>query len=195
MEKIRCARCGAVNLEGFLTFPHCAGCGVQLPESGRPRAWKRPLSPLLWATLLGFGALGLAASTAWVEGRQHEAGHLLLYARAPRRVFVGETFTLRFVVDENQGRKAQFESVSLRLPHALLQKFQVIGVIPAPDETGDVGKGHQFYFRSLPRLEPLKLKMRARQPGRFRLSSIVTARDFDPANFYATIFVEPHQPH
>jgi len=72
VKKIVCPRCGAVNLEKFVTFPHCAGCSALLPLWGDAPAragaslLRRPLRVGFWMSLVGL-ALAQARGTKYAD--------------------------------------------------------------------------------------------------------------------------------
>ena len=187
MKKIVCPRCGAVNLEKFLSFPNCAGCAARLPQDDRAPSdvlWRRPLRVWLWVILAGGGAIGALGAAAWFQAEPPQFSQLLVYVQAPREVVVGRTFRCRLTLDEVQESSSlrRFGNVRVRLPNSSDAVFDVVAITPVPDSKINLGAARYYQFRSLPVGSILALDLRARQVGQHKLSIIVHADDYYSAN-------------
>ena len=187
MKKVVCPACGMVNLERFITFPHCAACGARLSDAAPPRVpfWKRPLSAPLWATTLGLCCAGLGVAGILVarETRRLEEKRMVVYAQIPRRLSVGEVGVLRFGLDGIEtpsGGREGFDDINLRLPAALLQNFVLVSISPPPRVRTARGAGLYFDFGRMENDQPLSISLRARRAGTHRLTFLLTASGWEP---------------
>ncbi|MDF2440012.1 MAG: hypothetical protein JWN98_996, partial [Abditibacteriota bacterium] len=135
MKKIVCPRCGAVNLEKFLSFPNCAGCAARLPyqESTPPEPfWRRPLRVWLWVILAGGAAIGALGAAAWLQTEPPRFAQILVYGHVPGRVTVGRTFHCRLTLDEvfDSSPSHRFRNVRVRVPYSPDAIFEVVAVTP-----------------------------------------------------------------
>ena len=174
MKKIICARCGAVNLEGFITYPHCAGCSALLVETAPKRVmwWTRRLRVVWWFSVLG-GALAFLVALAFLETRDRDGGQILVYPRVPRRVNVGADFVARYqidVVSEKIGAAVMLRDLELRLPRHFERDWQIVKVDPPP--AADSGatsvastSGRTFRYDEWPLQQTWRLRLRARRVG------------------------------
>lgn len=186
MNKVVCESCGLVNLDKFVTFPHCAGCGAHLPQT-IPAAvgfWRRPLHAPMWATIIGLccvglGVLGLAVTR---ETRRIEEKSLVVYAGVPHRMSLGQNAVLRLQLDTVEGdlgaSSAPFEAVRMRLSGQTFRDFEVLSISPRPDSRSVAGSGRYFLWNELGLDQPIRLLVRPRRNGELRLALMLTARDF-----------------
>lgn len=203
MQKIRCPRCGVVNLEKFLSYPRCAGCGSTLPPPTSAPApfWKRSLGARLWIPLLGVTLVTLVAAASFLTPPEEDQAQLLIYGHAVRRVSVDQTvvftMTLDAVAQTRAQRRAPLRNVKLRLPHSLFDDFAFVSLEPLPDETLQTNGGRYFQYASLPRETTLRLRLYARHAGRHRVRADFYADEHAPGFFGWTVFVTPlaHKAH
>jgi len=174
MKKIRCARCGVVNLEGFVTYPNCAGCGAALstdePQVSLP-FWRRPVGPPIWASVLGGAVLSLILlATRGVERAPENLSRIKMVVKTPRSVRAGAVFMVAFRVDvigaDSRNEETSIRGVRLRLERELFQRFAYVSLHPPPDSISDLGTGRYFDYASLARGARLQLKLRAVRLGR-----------------------------
>lgn len=197
MQKIRCPRCGVVNLEKFLTFPQCAGCGSTLPEQAtRPIAfWRRPLGALWWVLLIGAAVTGLAAVSSIFTFTDEDEARLLVYGNASRHISLRQTvvvtMTLDAVAETRRLRRAPLQNVKLRLPRAIFEEFALVSLEPIPDRVSTMAGGRYFEYETLPRETDLYLRLYSLEPGRFRIRSDFYADEHAPVAFSFTVLVEP----
>lgn len=170
MKKVVCARCGLVNLDKFVSFPHCAACGALLQAAQTPprwrRIWRRPVRPFYWMLAVGSGLATLGFAIASIARETQGGGDkpLLVYAQVPRKVSVGQKFVAKFTLDsalENAGDS--FENVSLRLSRETQRHFVIILVKPPPDAIEMRGRGRYYLWNELPRGSAIQLTIMPRQ--------------------------------
>lgn len=196
MQKIRCPRCGVVNLEKFITFPQCAGCGNTLPEQeNRPVPfWRRPLGALWWILLIGAAGVGLAAATSILTFSDDDRAQLLIYGSASRHISVHQTVVVTMTIDalteSRRLRRAPLKNVKLRLPRALFEEFALVSLEPVPDRVSSIAGGRYFEYETLPRETDLQLRLYALEPGRFRIRSDFYADEHAPVAFSFNVLVE-----
>lgn len=193
-----CPSCGLVNLEKFVSFPNCAGCGARLPETkreGAPKFWRRRLGAPIWASLVGLicAALGIAAISVVRETARPEENDLLVYVQFPRSARLGEVFYTQFVLDTTHSGAAtpNFTDVRLRLAKETLGALQILTIEPPPSEISSTGGGRYFQFETLVRNQPIRASFRAVKAGQHRIRTSIYARDFQPFHYTAFIKVAP----
>ena len=198
MKRIVCEACGLVNLEKFVSFPHCAACGARLPQ--RPPArwrtfWRRPVPTLYFALAIGGGLSALAWGVISIarETRERTGKSLLVYSRLPRAVAAGQTGVASFTLDSaEENPDAKFTGVQLRLGRQTLQDLSVVAVKPPPQTIEVRGSGRYYIWDSLPRGARVQLLFRARQPsGKLRLRTALGATDYVPFEARATVAQTP----
>ena len=195
MKKVVCARCGLVNLDKFVSFPHCAACGALLPQQAPPRwrkVWRRPVKPIYWMLAVGsgLGILGLAIASIARETRFIGDKALLVYARIPREVAFGQTVTAQFTLDSAlENPDNTFENVSLRLSRVTQNEFVIVKVQPAPASTGMRGVGMYYEWDELPRNSAIQLSLspRAKKTGILQLHATLWAAQYQQFAVRATI--------
>ena len=171
MKKVRCPRCLVVNLERFVTFPYCAGCGARLPvgesEAAPHPAWRRPLGVLLWTSLFSVTLLGLFVAVRVFEVPLSRAPDVSATGSAPRRVVVGEAFALRLNVEAAEGTKrdATLRAMQLRVLQSSLKDLIVLEIQPQPNAIVDRGRARYYEYTSFSAGDAVTLKMRATQSG------------------------------
>jgi hypothetical protein len=197
MRKVVCSKCGLVNLERFVTFPHCAGCGTRLPEGGAPPArgiWAQPLRAPFWASIVALGCAALAVAVVGMsrETARQEDGHLVVYSQIPRSVPLRNLVRTQFHLDtSDQFPPARFQEVRLRLSKNIQQSFEVVSIQPEPTESFTTSGGRYFIFAVLNREDPVRLTLRAQKPGDTRFNAQIYARDFIPFECRNFISVRP----
>lgn len=197
LRKIRCPHCEVVNLEKFVTFPHCAGCGALLHKETAPRrnwtGWRRPLGPILWASVICLAAAGLVGSSMMLR-RPAAPGQLVLYGQTVRRLPVGGALQLLLTVDTigSSTRETNIlREVTIRLDEDFLRNFVLVAIEPAAHSRSRSGSGHYFLFQQVPRETQFTFKFKALRAGRHKLQAQVNATAQMPTDFAATISVMP----
>jgi hypothetical protein len=185
MKKVVCPACGLVNLEKFVTFPHCAACGALILDAPAERAsfWKRPVNAVLWALILGLccAGLGVAGILTARETRRLETKTLVVYTQTPRRLRVGRVAQLRLGLDsveEGAITDRTFQNLQLRLPLSMLKNFAIVSISPAPQTKIERGNSIYFNFGAVQRDQPLFIALRPRRAGLHRIAFSLFARDF-----------------
>jgi hypothetical protein len=200
MKKIRCPRCGVINLEKFVTYPHCAGCGSVLPEVTEAAEhlpiWRRPLGPLLWVTVIAGAVVALVVAATMFERPPVELGRVVVYGRAVRNLSLDRELTIYLALDTMDAMPTQqnemLNDVSLRLSREILEKFEFVSIAPPPDNVLRAGTGRYLLYDALPRETQVELTLRPREVGIHTISISVFARDRDPAVPYnLTVRVAP----
>ena len=197
MQKIRCPRCGVVNLEKFLTYPHCAGCGSTLPAPAVASLpfWKRSFGARLWVPLLGAALIGLVTAASFLTPPDEDKARLLVYGNAARRVRAQQTVVLTMTLDAvaqtRVQKRSDLQNVKLRLPQTLFDDFAFVSLEPTPDETLQTNGGRFFEYASLPRETTLRLRLNAQRDGRHRVRADFYANEHAPGFFGWTVFVVP----
>jgi hypothetical protein len=196
MKKVVCPACGLVNLEKFVTYPHCAGCGTVLlmVASVSPTSfWKQPLRAPMWATVIALcctavGILGIAIAreTGHIAERQ-----LTVYAQMPRQITAKRPATVRLVLDsvagDSETNLSEFEFVELRVPKRVEENFSIVSITPLPDRMVASRLGTVFEFDKLQRDNPIHLLLLARRPGSHRLIFSLFVNNFTPFHFRRTV--------
>jgi hypothetical protein len=197
LRKIRCPHCEVINLEKFVTFPHCAGCGALLNKENAPRpkwtAWRRPLGPLLWASVICLAAAGIVGGAMMLR-RPAAIGQLVIYGQTARRLPVGSTMQLSLTVDAigtSTRETAMLREVSIRLDDKFLRKFALVTMEPAPRRRTRSGSGHYFLFEQVPRETQFAFNFKALRAGRHKLQAQVNATAHMPTDYAANITVIP----
>ena len=168
MKKVVCARCGLVNLDKFVSFPHCAACGTLLEPQAPPpwrTIWSRPVRPLYWMLAVGSGlaVLGLVIASITRETLAVGDKPLLVYTQIPRDFAPGQTIKVQFTLDSAlEHPDDSFERVSLRLSQQMQRDFIDITIQPPPAAIERRGRGRYYLWNKLPRNTALKLALRPR---------------------------------
>jgi hypothetical protein len=186
MTKVVCPHCGLVNLDRFVSFPHCAGCGSLLSVHVvrvAPSWWQRPLRASLWATIVGLGcaALALAFISITQETRLTDEAHLIVYPQVPRVVALGDTLNTQFQLDSVAASEPDaFDDARLRLPRALLAEFTVVAVAPPPQAELVTRGGRYLVYNHLARETPISLALSPRRIGQFSFVVQLYAKGYYP---------------
>lgn len=200
-RKIRCPHCEVINLEKFVTYPHCAGCGALLTAEEPPRsqwaAWRRPLGPILWATIAGLAAVAVF-SAALMLRRPPELGQLSLYGQVARRVPINGLLTLSLTLDAESSSSRETRTLknpTFRISDNNLRDFNVLSITPKPASEIRSGSGHYFNFGSLPRGAQVQFVLRARRAGKhvLRVAAHADAHVPPPMNYVVAITVGPRK--
>lgn len=197
MNKIVCPACGLVNLDRFVTYPNCAGCGARLPDAASPQRgefWRRPLQASWWATIIGVvcAVLGVVAVGITRDTSRREEGFLMVYAQVPRVVTPGQEFVTQFQFDTIQEGSAEvYEEVRFRLSKKLLQNFEVLGAEPSPEEIFETNGGKYLLYSRVQRSTPLRISLKARKLGEYRFNANIYSRDYFPVESRSFITVAP----
>lgn len=168
MKKVVCPQCRLVNLDKFVSFPHCAACGALLPQEAPSQwraFWRRPVRPFYWMLAVGSGLtmLGLAMANLTRETRASNDKPLLVYAQIPREVISGQTVNAQFTLDSaQQDADDVFERVSLRLSHETQRDFVITGILPTPTARETRGRGRYYLWDKLPRNTAIRLALKPR---------------------------------
>lgn len=202
MNKVVCPACGLVNLDRFVTYPNCAGCGARLPDvagSARGEFWRRPLQASWWATIIGLSCavLGVVAIGIARETSRREEGYLMVYAQVPRTVRTGQEFVTQFHFDTiEDGSAEEYHEVRFRISRKLLQEFELLGAEPLPQQVFDTNGGKYLMYPVVHRNVPLRISLKARQPGEFRFSANIYSRDYYPleSRSFITVLQRPGSP-
>ncbi len=164
MKKVVCGQCGLVNLDQFVSFPHCAACGALLAQPEKPARWRgklrRPVRPFYWILAVGSGLAMLALAIANLAAETRNLGDkpLLIYSQIPRTVRVGQMATAQFTLDSAlKEADNNFETVSLRLSQQTQSHVVVVNVQPPPDTTEMRGQGRYYGWDELPRNSIIKM--------------------------------------
>lgn len=200
LRKVRCPHCEVINLEKFVTFPHCAGCGALLNKENAPRpkwtAWRRPLGPILWATVICLAAAGIVGGAMMLR-RPAAMGQLVLYGQTARRLPLNGQLQLSLTVDaigSSTRETSVLREVSIRLDENFLRNFALVKTEPAPRRRIRQGNGHYFWFEQVPRETQFAFNFKALRAGRHRLEAQVNATAHMPTDFVANITVMPITP-
>jgi hypothetical protein len=197
MRKIRCPHCAVVNLEKFVTYPHCAGCGALLTKDAPARqnwtAWRRPLGPILWATVLCCAAAA-AVGAAMMLRRPAVMGQMVIYGQTMRNVSVNGTLLLSLTMDSIGGSTREtspLNNVTIRFDKSFLQDFTVTNIDPPAPAEMTSGNGHYFVFKELTRETQVNFTFKALHAGRYKLRTRVNADSQQPMDYVANIIVTP----
>ena len=195
MKKVVCPQCGLVNLDKFVSFPHCAACGALLPQQAPSKwraVWRRPVRPLYWMLAVGSGVgmLGLAIASLVREARDNGDKPLVVYAQIPRDVAPGQTVTAQFTLDSAlENPEASFNRVSLRLSRETQRDFVTVTVQPTPVAIEMRGSGRYYLWNNLPRNTALQLALTPRSDARgvLRLHAAVWAAEYKQFDVRASL--------
>ena len=197
MKKVVCAACGLVNLDKFVSFPHCAACGARLPQQAPSQwrsLWRRPVRPIYWMLAIGSGLalLGWAIASIAREGREGGDKPLLVYSQVPRAVAPGQTATAQFTLDSAQENPdSDFKAVSLRLSRETRRDFVIANVQPAPTKRETRGSGIYYLWDELPRNGAIRLALKPRAAsnaaGVLQLRATLGARGYQMFEVRASI--------
>ncbi|HEX9996670.1 MAG TPA: hypothetical protein VGB45_05975 [Abditibacterium sp.] len=202
MKKVLCNGCGLMNLEKFVTFPHCAACGALLREAvPHPflQFWRKPLGTPLWAAVVGVcgAGLGIFGIAVVRETRRVDEKSLVVYAQVPRRFTSTQNAQVSFALDtteaSNSSTMPEWSDVRLRLSRTTLQNFAFVRVTPAY-YVETQGSGKYLIFKRLARDEQISLLLRPRRAGTARLELTFYVRDFAPFPWRSSIQTAAKQP-
>lgn len=200
MKKIRCPQCSVINLERFITYPHCAGCGTLLANEEvhakveKVPTMRQPLKPVLWATLFAIAvvAVGLFLARAMTIAAA-TPGQLVIYGRMTRVTGMGKMITADLTVDATGNdvarRDAELTGVKLRISERFFNDFKYMGLEPKPDRQMSSGSGRYYYYSHLPLNTRLQLKVQPLHAGQFLFESSVYADEQYAGDFNAVINV------
>lgn len=194
MQKLRCPRCGVINLEKFVTYPQCAGCGSTLPQPVELRVafWRRRMSSWMWMALVGGALTGLLIAVSLLQAPVETNEAVILYGHAARRGAVGDTVVLTLTADAIPSRRNEtLRDVRLRLPLEIFQTLRLISISPQPDEMTISGSSRYFSYRFLPRETNISLRLRAVAPGSQRFRATLYAAEHLPADWNIKIVLQP----
>ena len=195
MKKVVCARCGLVNLNKFVSFPHCAACGALLPQQQPSfNRWrglgKRRVRPLYWMLAVGsgLGMLGLAIASVARETRARNDKPLLVYSQIPRTAAPGQTVKAQFTLDSAlENPDDNFQLVSLRLGDDTQRKWVIVNVNPAPDSSEMRGRGRYYLWDELPRNTTIVITLQARATGVLPLHATLWAAQYQQFEVRASL--------
>lgn len=195
MQKIRCPRCGVVNLEKFVTYPQCAGCGSTLPQlADSPiRFWERPLGAFLWVSILGIAIAALIAAASLLTAPFDNQAQIIIYGRAPRRAAPRQTVIISMAIDavgqSNLQQRAPLKNVKLRLPRAIFKKLAFVSLDPKPDLITSTKGGRYFHYDTLSRETVLNLRLYALRIGKPRIQADFYADDHLPGSYAVSVAI------
>ena len=197
MKKTVCPRCGAINLEKFVTFPHCAGCAALLVS---PRAeeraphesiWRRPLRAGLWASLVGIALAG-AMAMSFSTPEPGEPEQMLIYAQIPRQARMGRVMVCRLGLDSvrSDGRApGELREVSWTLARGAERDWSVVSVSPSPNSFTRRNGRPAWHYRSWPIESPWSVRLQPRARGRRVLVGAASAAEHLPLPWRTTVTV------
>jgi hypothetical protein len=195
MKKVLCPVCGLMNLEKFVTFPNCAGCGARLPvvipETSLFERWKRPLRAPLWATFVALccAALGFWSLT-FTRETDREDIKLVAYVQLPHEQNSEQTVAVKFQLDTTQADDSvtipQFSNVRLRIAKATFDDFSFVAVSPRGRSVQTGGENY-IIFGSIARNQPLQILLRPRRAGKCRLAFSLIVPGFSPFLYQGTM--------
>jgi hypothetical protein len=170
MKKVRCPRCSVVNMERFVTFPYCAGCGARLPvaEAKALSAFSRPLGIFLWTSTIGATLLAIFAAARVFEAPVARTEDVSVYSRGPRTVRLGEEFVLKLNIEALEGtirRKSVLRAVKLRVLRDNFETLTLVEMQPPPDTTTDLGSARYFNYAVFDADDAIRLRLRATRTG------------------------------
>jgi hypothetical protein len=188
MQKIRCPHCGVINLEKFITYPQCAGCGRTLPElahaAGALPFWRRPVRPVFWVFAVGLLLAGLLWTASVFQVGVESQSQVVLYGDSRRRARIGQVVAFNLRVDalgeSRSEHRRPLRNVRLRIPLRSFETLRFVSLQPQPDEMTIVGKGRFFTYETLPRDSVLQLRLRVAKATRAPVPLAVYADDHMP---------------
>lgn len=194
MKKIVCPHCGVVNLEKFVTFPHCAGCSALLPQAREPQRasiWRRPLRAGFWVSLVGLALAG-AVALSFSASEPGEPQQLIVYAQLPRHARLGQVLVCRMGLESvrSDGREPLvLREVSWQLARSVEREWSIVGISPAPDlQERRPGQAASVYHR-WPVEERWVVRLRPRARGRRPLAILASASDHFPVQWRTIVTV------
>ena len=194
MKKIVCPHCGTINLEKFVTYPHCAGCSALLGKSAiAPRAvwWRRRVRAGWWAAGLG-GAILLLVALGLSETDVRQNGPLVPFPQVPRKAKVGQTLDCHLsfnAVRDNGTSPQQLQNLRLRFGRNFEKQWQIVAIMPAPDSDKRTIAGRVLQYESWPIEAVWRVQLRARETGSQKFMVSIDAKDFLAFQYIATIVV------
>ena len=194
MKKIVCPHCGTINLEKFVTYPHCAGCSALLGatvELPRPAWWRRRVRAGWWAAVLGAAILALVA-LAISETDVHQNGPLVVFPQMPREVEVGQTLDCRlnFNALRDNGTTAQrLQNLRLRFGRQFDKQWQIVAIAPKPNSDQQTVAGRLVKYASWPSDTVWSVQLRPRKVGSQEFRIAIDAKDFLATQYSTTITV------
>ena len=194
MKKIVCPHCGTVNLEKFVTYPHCAGCSALLGASAvAPRAvwWKRRVRAGWWAAGLG-GAILLLVALGLSETDVRQNGPLIPFPQVPREAKLGQTLNCRLAFDgirDNGTSPQQLQNLRLRFGREFEKQWQIVAIMPTPSSDKRTIAGRVLQYKSWPIETVWRVQLRARKVGRQKFMVAMDAKDFLAFQYTTTVVV------
>jgi hypothetical protein len=170
MQKVRCPHCGVVNMEGFVTFPFCAGCGSSLPqiEKLQSNTWQRPVRATMLAAVIGVSVLALfVVGMSYLEVRESPQDNLQVFGSAPASVRINNDFIVRLTVtreDTPDSSSLMFRDVAVRFPNDIENEFHIRQLDPAPAQRFERERGIYYFY---PKLSSpyVTIRLQARRAG------------------------------
>ena len=196
MRKIRCPQCAVVNLERFVTYPHCAGCGALLPQAeGSPEQLpriSRPIKPFLWAAAVGL-AIVLLVSAAAMFDSSPPRGQYEVYGRAPRGMTIGKSITADLTLDDidnvSARRDTVLHGVEVRVSDQFFHNVRFMGIDPKPDHIYNSGRGRYFYYGDFPLGGTVRLRLLPFRTGYANFDAQMYANNQVAGTFTAVVDV------
>lgn len=199
MKKIVCPHCGTINLEKFVTYPHCAGCSALLGASVAPPRvvwWRRRVRAGWWAAVLGAAILALVA-LALSETDVRQNGPLVPFAQLPRAVEVGKTLDCRLnfnALRDNGTTPRRLQDLRLRFGRQFAKQWQIIAIAPKPDSDQQTSAGRLVKYASWPIDAVWRVELRPRKVGSQELRIAIDAKDFLATQYSTTVVVSAIAP-
>jgi hypothetical protein len=158
-----------INLEGFVTYPYCAGCGSKLPEeqvAEHVPFWRTPVRSGVWASVVGVALLGtILASAKVLTTTAPDDMQIVLIGTTQQFVTAGEPFTVDMRIEAMGDTRLEggtpLRKVRLRFPLKDTKRFEVLEVLPTPDDTYLSGRARYFEWKTLRQGETVSLRLRA----------------------------------
>ena len=198
MKKVVCAQCGLVNLDKFVSFPHCAACGALLKPEAPAKwrvFWRRPVKPLYWMLAVGSGLAALGLAIAGIARETSAGGDkpLLVYTQIPRDYTPGQTVKVQFTLDSAlENPDDNFERVSLRLSQQTQREFIGLTLQPMPSAIEARGRGRYYLWDKLPRNTAIKLALTPpSQSGTLNIQATLWAAQYQQFEVRASIAKAP----
>jgi hypothetical protein len=199
MQKIRCPHCGVINLEKFITYPQCAGCGSTLPQAAQAGEalpfWRRPVRPVIWVSIVGLLLAGLLWTASVFQVAVESSSQVVVYGDSRRSSRVGQVIALNLRVDalgeSRSERKRSLRDVQLRIPLRTFQTLRFVSLQPKPDQMTILGKGRIFTYETLPHDSVLQLRLRVTDAIREPIPVAVYAADHLPGFWRVLVMASP----